>query len=142
MSDKKLAVDIAADMLNGLDPEQKEKVIELMKEKDPAMTAEIVDHLFKVESLTLLTPKMMSDFLKAVPLKVLGHALKIEDRRIADFFYQNMSARMAEDLRFHLEEEKIPKEKAFEAHRVLKKTCEKLIAEGAIILRHDSDKLV
>lgn len=139
---KKLAVDVAADMLNGLDKEQKEKVLKLMQEKDPSLTALIEEQLFKFEQLTLMTSQMMMDFLKEVGLEDLGLALKLEEEKIQKFFLDNMSLRMSDELKDTLYEKKVPMPKAQEAHQLVKDKAIQMMESGRLILDKDADKLV
>lgn len=138
----KTAIDVAADMLNGLPKDQKEKVLKLMKEKDPNMAGLIEANLFRLENLTLMTPKMLPDFLKAIELKDLALALKLEDQKVQDFFFQSLSKRMSEELKDLIQNSKVPRSQAEEASRKICEASKDLIERGVLVLDSSGDEIV
>ncbi len=136
------SIDVAADMLNGLPKGQKDKVLELMMQKDPHMASLIKEHLFRFEQLTLMTPKMLPDFLKAVKLKDLALALKLEDQKIQLFFLESLSTRMSEELKDLMENTKVPRSQAEEASQKIKDICIDLINKGVLVLDAKGDEFV
>jgi flagellar motor switch protein FliG len=65
-------VEQAAKLLQSLSLEERDKILQEMKTKDPELAAQVERHLIGFIDLTYMTPKMLQEFFKRIKLDQLG----------------------------------------------------------------------
>jgi flagellar motor switch protein FliG len=138
---KGVGISAAAEMLNGLDKENRDRVLEIMIKKDPSLAHLIEEHLVKIDDLVTMTNSMLQDFVKEVPLEKLGMALKFAEPSTLEFFHSKLSRTMSEDLKFSYDK-KVPREKAHESYQEVLAKVREMVEQGKLILGSNPDELV
>lgn len=129
---------MAADMLSGLDKDNRDRVLEIMTKKNPELAHLIQEQLVRIDDLVHMTVKMLQDFIKQVDIQDLAIALKFSNEETFNFFKENLSKSMKEDLIFFYEK-KIPKEKADQTYQSVMEKVRTMIDQGQIVLKDNED---
>lgn len=137
-----VGVQVAADMLSGLDKDNQKRVLELMVKKDPQMAELIQKHLVQIDDLQLMTTQMLQDFLKKIPLEELSLALKMASKETVEFFLNRVSKSMALEIHEGVYERKVPKEKASEVYQKVMETTRQMVDSGELVLKGNNDEYV
>lgn len=135
-------VSMAAQMLSGLDPQTQKKVIDLMAKKDPLLTEVIQQKMISIDDLTSMTPTMISDLFKTIPIKKFSIALKLAQKETQDFFLSNVSKGMRDDILDNLNGVKLPKSDVEETHQEVMALVREMVSKGLIILNSSGDEYV
>lgn len=135
---KGTGISAAAEMLNGLDKENRERVLEIMTKKNPELAHLIEEQLVRIDDLVHLTMKMLQDFIKEVKIEELAVALKFSNEETYNFFLNNLSKTMSEDLKFH-REKKIPREKANQTYQKVMGKVREMVEKGQLVLKENED---
>jgi flagellar motor switch protein FliG len=134
---------MALEMLQNMTQSEQEKILGHMKKADPEMSAFLSEHLIDFSSLTKLTPKMLVDFLKHIPLETLGLALRGRPPGEADFFLQSVSSLMRSEINHTLKGPLVSVRKVQEAEQDILNRARELAKKGVIVLRtNDKEKIV
>ncbi|GEM_PF-599521 len=139
---KGIGVESAAQMLSGLDKENRDRVLEIMSKKDPKMAELIKMNLVQIDDLKNMTVSMLQDFMKEVDLKDLALALKFADKTTVKFFCQNLSKSMALEITDIIDIQKVQKSTAQQAYQKVMDKVRLLVDKGTLILNKDSDQFV
>ena len=89
----------AAEMLNGLDPEHRKRLMEELAKRDPAIVGKLESRMLTFEHLGGLTPPELQMVLREVPHSKLIVALRRAPPELLEAIYANMTARAGEVLR-------------------------------------------
>ncbi|EQC46024.1 FliG C-terminal domain-containing protein [Bacteriovorax sp. Seq25_V] len=127
--------------LSLLSKDERDKLLKNLALKDQALADIIKSQLNSLEDLRYISPKMLVEFLRAVDLKKLGHALKLYPEDVRNHLYMRVSDSMGQEMKEACEQEKIPKSQAQEEHGLIMEVFRRMIDEGKIIISKD-DKLV
>ncbi len=138
---KGVGISAAADMLNGLDKENRDRVLEIMIKKDPSLAHLIEEQMVKIDDLKTMTNNMLQDFVKVVSMEKLGMALKFGEESTLEFFLSKLSRSMSEDLKFYYDK-KVPREKAQEAYQEVMNKIREMVDQGKLVLGGDQDEFV
>lgn len=79
----------AAKLLSGLSRSAREKVLDLISKKDPAMAMKLHKSIYGFEDLQYLTPLMLIELLREIKISDLGLALRISSNELKDFMNKN-----------------------------------------------------
>jgi flagellar motor switch protein FliG len=79
----------AAKLLAGLSRSAREKILELISKKDPAMAMKLHKSIYTFEDLQYLTPIMVIELLREIKIADLGLALRISSNELKDFMNKN-----------------------------------------------------
>lgn len=79
----------AAKMLAGLSRAAREKVLEIISKKDPAMAQALHKSMYTFEDLKYLTPLMLIELLREIKVSDMGLALRISSNELKDFILKN-----------------------------------------------------
>lgn len=79
----------AAKLLAGLSRSAREKILELISKKDPAMAMKLHKSIYTFEDLQYLTPIMLIELLREIKISDLGLALRISSNELKDFMNKN-----------------------------------------------------
>jgi flagellar motor switch protein FliG len=128
---------IAAEMLNGLDPEHRKKLLDQMAKRDPNITQKIQKRMFGFEELIGLEDHDFQLLLREIPNSKLVMALRRATPELLTKIYRNMSARAGEILKEEVDTQG-PKRVSdiVAAQADILKIALRLEAEGKIRLRH------
>jgi len=88
----------AARMLAGLEPEKRENILKKIAITNPEMAETLRRNMIVFEDLKLMTVKMLTEFLRDVQLDDIGLALRLASDELKDFFLNNVSTGMKDDL--------------------------------------------
>jgi flagellar motor switch protein FliG len=88
----------AARMLSGLGPEEREKVLEIIAKKDPAMAERLRKNMVTLEDLKFLTVKMIQELLREIDIQDFALTLRIASPELRDHILSNVSSSMRSDI--------------------------------------------
>lgn len=88
----------AARMLAGLTREAREKVLEIISKKDPAMAQTLHKSMYTFEDLKFLTPLMLIELLRDVKVADMGMALRISSNELKDHVLKNTPRVMRQEM--------------------------------------------
>lgn len=125
---------IAAEILNRMDPERKDRIVKKIQAADPQIAGKIEENLFSFEEIATLTPKSLQMLLSQVAREDLVLAMKASSADVQNKIFDNMSSRHAQ----MLEEEILSlaptlASQAREAQRRILEQLENLRREGKIL---------
>lgn len=127
-------VEEAAKMLSGLSLKEQEKIIKEMVRKDPSLTKKIQENLTTIEDLVYLTPNMIRDLLRELPLATLGLALRVASPEVCQHITKNVSQNIGNDLMAIYKGPPQSLSKVEEARQKLLDIVRAKIAKGEIII--------
>ena len=131
----------AAKALQLMPRDQRIKVIELMKQKDPTLTAVLEELLVTFEDLKLLTGKMLVEFLREIDIRDLGLALRVHEDTLREFFLNQLSQNRKRELLDILNGPQRPKRDVLAAEKKIMQIVRKMLDEGRLVLK-ESETLV
>lgn len=88
----------AAKMLAGLSKQAREKVLEIISKKDPAMAETLHKSMYTFEDLKFLTPLMLIELLRDVKVSDMGMALRISSNELKDHVLKNSPRVMRQEM--------------------------------------------
>ena len=135
-------VDEAAKMLQGLGSAQAKKLLDQIRQRDPAMADTLEKNLIKMEDLEYCTPAQLVGLLRDVDLEEFGLALRTVDQGVVE----KLMAMVSTGIRLDIEDGlKGPPRKVSEVQEAQNKILEvirKKVDQGHLILDPDGDELV
>jgi flagellar motor switch protein FliG len=132
----------AAKMLAGLDLKQREKILELIVQKDPKMAEILKQNIVTLEDLKYATVKMLQEFLRTVSLKDLGLALRIAGLEVQEHIRNSVSASMREEIDFFLKGKPQPVANVEKAYRTVVDQILQQVEMGKLVLRAGGEEMV
>ena len=90
---------VAAEILNGLDPEHRKKLMEQLAARDPQVVQKLEKRMFVFENLVRLSDHDLQHLLREVPNSKLVLALRRVTPELMEAVFKNTSARAGEVLR-------------------------------------------
>lgn len=139
---KGTGVNIAAEMLSALDTQSQKRVIDLMAKKDPQLTDLIKQNMVRIDDLTSMTSSMIQGLFKNIKLEKFAVALKLAENETQNFFYQNVSRSMKEELVEIIEQKKMKKSDVEQIHSEVMEVILKMVNEGQIVLGKSGEEYV
>lgn len=139
---KETGVNIAAKMLSGLDTQSQKRVIELMAKKDPKLTELIQQNMVRIDDLNTMTVSMIQDLFKKIKIDKFSVALKLASKETQNFFYENVSRSMKEEMEEIIEHKKMKKSEVEQIHSEVMEEVLKMVSEGKIILGNSGEEYV
>lgn len=131
---------IVADILNSMNPDNREKIVRKIKEADPGIALKIEDNLYRFDDIAELTDKSIQVLAQNLEHKDLVLALKAASKEVKEALYSNISKRKVEMLEQDLNSLPPTKLKEVEsAQKRVLETVEKLREEGKVISRLKDD---
>ncbi len=127
-------VQAASELLMGLSKEGREKVLAMIRERDPAMALTLIEHLYSLEDLIYLTPIMYSEFLKDIKISDLALALKASSPQLKDFIYKNSPRGIRQEIDDVLTGPLVLMSRVQEAEKRIMDTFRKKIDDGHIVI--------
>lgn len=126
----------AAELLNGLDPEHRKRLLSELAARDPGLTRKLEDRMFGFEDLARLSDADLQRLLKEVPNTKLVLALRRAPAGLLAAIYRCMTARGGEVLRDEVAAQG-PKRVSdiMSAQADITKIALRLADEGAIALK-------
>ena len=89
----------AAELLNGLDPEHRKRLMDQLAARDPQVAQKLEKRMFGFEDLTRVSDHDLQHLLREVPNSKLVLALRRVTPELLESVFRNMSARAGEVLR-------------------------------------------
>ncbi len=132
----------AAQMLQRLDPKARERILDEIAKKDHRVYEHIKNNLVTFPDLIYLTPQMIRDLLREIPLEQLGLALRGSEKKLIDHFLVNMSQNNQVDVTDVLKGKPRPLSEVLEAQDKILAIVLVKIEKGQIVLNPEGDKLV
>jgi flagellar motor switch protein FliG len=90
---------VAAEILNGLDPEHRKRLLDQLAARDPGVAQNIEKRMFGFEDLRGLTDQAFQLLLREVPHSKLVVALRRATPELQESIFRNMTSRAGEMLR-------------------------------------------
>lgn len=90
---------VAAEMLNGLDPDHRAKLIASVAAKDPQVALKLQQRMFEFKDLAVYDGPGTQIILRQTPPAKLILALRNATPQLQDHFLKNLSSRAAQSLR-------------------------------------------
>jgi len=84
---------LAAEILNRMNPDNKQKIVKAIQSSDPALASQIEEKLYDFDVITELTPQGVQVLLKEVQQHDLILALKTASAPVQEYLFANMSER-------------------------------------------------
>lgn len=133
----------AAKMLAGLSKSAREKVLELISKKDPAMAQALHKSMYTFEDLRYLTPIMLIELLRTIKVADMGMALRIASTELKTHILNNSPRGMRQEMEEILLGPPQLTSKVEEAQERIMTIVREKIDKGQIIISKDgSDTLV
>ncbi|MDC1174902.1 FliG C-terminal domain-containing protein [Bacteriovoracaceae bacterium] len=132
----------AAKLLTGLDPEGRVRVLELIAQKNPEIAELLKKNIVQMSDLSLMTPKMLTEFMGWIDTSVLALALKIESDDLIKFFTDQVSSGIKRDILDVLNGPKVEKSKVLEAQDKILTLVREKIDQGKLVLKKDNEQYV
>ena len=88
----------AAKMLAGLSKSAREKVLELISKKDPAMARHLHQSMYSFEDLRYLTPLMIIELMREIKIADMGLSLRIAPMELKDHILKNTPKVMRQEI--------------------------------------------
>jgi flagellar motor switch protein FliG len=133
----------AAKMLAGLSKSAREKVLELISKKDPAMAHALHKSMYTFEDLKYLTPLMLIELLRTIKVADMGMALRIASAELKTHILNNSPRGMRQEMEEVLLGPPQLASKVEEAQERIMSIVREKIDKGQIIISKDgSDTLV
>ena len=88
----------AAKMLAGLSKSAREKVLEIISKKDPAMAQTLHKSMYTFDDLQYLTPMMLIELLRSIKMNDMGLALRISAPALKDHVMKNSPRGMRQEI--------------------------------------------
>ncbi|MDH5582173.1 MAG: hypothetical protein OEY33_09740 [Bdellovibrionales bacterium] len=127
----------AVKVLNSLDPEQRDRVLEIIKNQDPSLAEELKNNLVSLDDIIHLTVPMLVDFTRNISLKDLGLALRLAKEETKEFIFSNVSQSMKEEIEEGLLGRPVPLKEALAALNKVMIVFRDKIERGEIVLEGD-----
>ncbi|MBT3586665.1 MAG: hypothetical protein HN509_17275 [Halobacteriovoraceae bacterium] len=132
----------AAEMLSGLAPLERAKVLDKIALQDPQMAELLKKCMITLEDLRYLTVQMLSELLREIDLKDLGLALKIASQELKDHILSNISKGMQEEINDVLVGQPQPISKVNEATEKIMEIVRLKADKGELNFNKDGETLV
>ncbi|MBF0316115.1 MAG: hypothetical protein HQK52_22025 [Oligoflexia bacterium] len=88
----------AAKMLSGLDPKDQERIMRELRKQDAKVADAIKRNLITLEDLVYITPAMLRDFMRAIPLNAFALALRATSPEVVQHILKNLSENNRKDI--------------------------------------------
>jgi flagellar motor switch protein FliG len=124
--------ELASDILSRLDPENRDKILESISEKNQGLAKDLQEGMVTFNDLIYLTPPMLAVLMRAIEVKDLGLGLRGGSQELRDFVLQNVSQTTKEDINVFLLGPPRPLEQVMEAQGRVLKMVRKMISIGHI----------
>ncbi len=138
----KAGVKEAAKMLAGLDMQQREKILELIVEKNPKMAETLRQNLVSIDDLKYATVKMLQEFLREVKLSDLAMALRIASEEVQNHILNSISKSMREEIKEVLDGPPQPVPEVRKSYQKVMEVIQRKAECGELILKAGGDILV
>jgi flagellar motor switch protein FliG len=133
MSKKVDGVGIAAQLLNGLDPEHRKRLMDKLTERDPELMQKVEKRMFVFEDLVRLSDHDFQLLLRETQSSTLVLALKRVTPELREAIFRNISARARDALRDEVATQGLRRvSDIMEAQNGILKIALRLEAEGKI----------
>jgi len=132
----------AAEILNRL-PGNRAQLIEVLREQDPAATAQIEDRVYSIDLLAYQNPQTISAIFETVPFEQWGVALKGTDPAVREVLSQSMPRRQVQAFEDMLRRTSpLPMSRIDQARREIMEQVRDLAESGTIELQMFSEEVV
>jgi flagellar motor switch protein FliG len=128
----------AAKMLIGLSKSARDKVIETISKKDPAMAVILQKSMYEFSDLKDLTPLMVIELLRSVNPRDLGMALRISGPELKNLILSNAPKLMRNEIEEVLMGPLQLATKVEEAQEKIMEVVRKKIEKGELVINKDS----
>lgn len=133
----------AAKMLNGLESEERSRLLKIISDKNPEMAKILKENLVSFEDLIHITPKMLVEFLREVNVVELALAMKLSSPELKNHVMKMLPSGIKKQIEDVLLGPPQLVSKAQEAKSQVESVILKMTDEGRLVLRADgNDELV
>ncbi len=131
---------LAAEILNRMDPSNKEKIVKAIQTVAPEIATRIEENLYNFDAIAELTPQGVQTLLKVIDPQDLLLSLKTASVLVKDTLYANMSERKQQIVKSDFEAmPQVRLSEVQEAQRRILKKLEELRTAGEIRTRSKHD---
>lgn len=138
----KAGVKEASKILAGLDFQQREKILELIVQKDPKMADLLRENLVTIEDLKFATVKMLQELLREIKLDDLGLALRAAGKEVQDHIMNNVSKSMREQIGEIINGKPQPLDIVKPAYQRVLDVIRQKVEKGELVLKEGGEELV
>ena len=138
----KAGIKEAANILAGLDMQQREKILELIVKKNPKMAETLRQNLVSIDDLKYATVKMLQEFLREVKLSDLAMALRIASEEVQNHILNSISKSMREEIKEVLDGPPQPVPEVRKSYQKVMEVIKRKAECGELILKDGGDILV
>jgi len=132
----------AANILAQLDGQSQKRILEDIRLNNPSIAEEIEKKIITMDSLILMTPKMLQDFIKEVDRHQLCLSLKICDEKVRRYFLENLPSGFKSDVEDVINGPMVSKQLVEEAREHVLITIRKMVVSGSLILKENNDEYI
>ncbi len=126
------------EILRGLDPPAREKLLHNLSERDPDLGRKLSENLFTFESLQKISPRSLQTLLRKVREDLLALALRDASDPLRARIFAHISKRQADQLRESLESgPKRPKSEVQKAQASIVAEAQEMEKNGELSLREE-----
>jgi flagellar motor switch protein FliG len=88
----------ALKVLEGLSFDEQQRILEGIREKNPALASELESKLLTLEDLIYLTPHQCPEFIRDIDLRELGIALRLASEQVKDHIFKLITSSLQKDI--------------------------------------------
>lgn len=133
----------AAKMLGGLGPDERQRLLKIIADKNPEMAQALKENLISFEDLIHITPKMMVELLRQIKVDDLALSLRVASPELKAHLFKMLPSGVVRQIEDTLMGPPQLVSKVEEAREQVMQVVLKMCDQGQLILRPGgNDKLV
>tara|TARA_Y100000590_G_C15733225_1_gene1017778 strand:+ start:2204 stop:2644 length:441 start_codon:yes stop_codon:yes gene_type:complete len=145
VSDKKPkgGIKVAAEMLEYLSSQEREKILENVSKRDPAIASRLRSQIRSFESLLKVQNKGMQRLIRELDISQIVKALKISSDEMKSHFFSHMSMRMAEEVKENIaQSQKMKKSDVYDTQKKIVDLALELESQGLLVFSENDEEWV
>ena len=135
-------VEAAAKMLAGLNPTDRARVLDEIKERDPSMAQALKESMVTFEDLIHISVKQLQELLRVIKIKDLAMGLRVATKELRSHFYSTLPKSMCQEIDEVLLGPVQPLQRVLEAQEVVMSIVRDKVDKGEIVLSSADEPMV
>ena len=136
---RKGGLHIAAQMVAGLEPLRRERVLQDIAKQDPQMAEAIRSSMVNLENLCDISIKMLVELLRDIKTEDLGLALRMGSAKLQKFILENVSSSIKKELKSIIDGPKQQENKILKASEKILNIVKDKLDRGEIVFKKKED---
>jgi flagellar motor switch protein FliG len=142
MDEESFGLKEARNLLQGLRPNERKKILLDIQQKDPKLAKLLEKNLYQFDDLKYLTPKMLIELLRSISLEKFGLALKCASEELKLFVFSNVSSNMKKDLEEQIKGSLVPVSQVEAAMEEIMQVVVAKVERGELVLDSESSETI